>query len=356
MRALSLNSLWLALARVGAQVLSVAFSVLLARRLGEAGFGQYVWLAALVAIGNAATTFGTDTLIIRELARDDRTTPALLGAVIWLQLALSVLWLSVVWVWSGPGLLLWFSLALLPLSVYTPFSAALRAHERMDQFLWLNLVVAVLPVLAVWLFVYARADLPKLAWALLAAQMGGALMVAWLCARAVPRFAVTWAWDGTVLAAVVRAALPLALLMAAAMVYQRLGVLMLTALTDDAFTGLYSAAARVVEGLKLGHYALLGALLPLASRTPQSLAARRAPWVLLGLSLGVAIIATISAAPLITLLFGVRYSSAAEVLRVVVWTLVPYSLSAYLSVQFVARNTEYWLLLGMVLALVAALA
>jgi O-antigen/teichoic acid export membrane protein len=371
MRELGLNSLWLALGRVGAQALGVLLSVLLARRLGEAGFGQYAWLAALVAIGNAATTFGTDTLIIRELARagasapggelllrfsnapvarDDRTTPALLGAAVWLQLALSVLWLGAVFVLAGPGLPLAFSLMLLPLAIYTPFSAALRAHERMDRFTWLNLFVAALSVLAAWLFVHSRNDLPTLAWALFAAQASGALLAAWLCARTVPRFAVSWRWDGIVLAAVVRAALPFALLMAAAMIYQRLGVLAITALAGEVTTGLYSAAARIVEGFKLGHYAALGALLPLAARSPR-IPTLRVGWILGTASIVLGIAAFYFVTPLIELLFGARYRPASDALQVMVWALLPYSLSAYLSVQFVARNMEYRLLLGTLIAL-----
>jgi len=356
MRQLGVNSLWLALARAGAQGFSLALSLLLARRLGEAGFGEYAWLAAMTTIGNAVTTFGTDTVIIRELARDDRATPALLGAAIWLQLGLSALWLLAVWTVGGPGLLLWFSLALLPLSPYTAFSAALRAHDALQQFAWLNLMAAALVLaLAAWL-VQSRADLPALAAATFGAQTFAGVMALWLCRRVVPRFAVSVAWDGTVLAAVLRAAFPLALLMALAMVYQRLGVLALARLTDDTATGLYSAAARIVEGLKLGHYALLGALLPLASRTPRSTAARRAPWLLLVLSLALAGGVTQWAGWLIELLFGAPYAAAAAGLRVLVWLLVPYSVSAYLSVQFVARNTEYRLLLATLLTLVVSVA
>lgn len=354
MRQLGVNSLWLALARTGAQGFSIALSLVLARRLGEAGFGEYAWLAAMTTIGNAVTTFGTDTVIIRELARDDRATPALLGAAIWLQLSLSAMWLVTVWTLSGPGLLLWFSLALLPLSPYTAFSAALRAHERLQQFAWLNLMAAALVFApAAWL-VQSQADLPVLAAATFGVHAIAGVMALWLCRRVVPRFAVSVAWDGTVLVAVLRAALPLALLMALAMVYQRLGVLALAGLTDDTATGLYSAAARIVEGLKLGHYALLGALLPLASRAPRSTAARRAPWLLLGLSLALAGGVTLLAGWLIEFLFGAPYAAAAVGLRVLVWVLVPYSVSAYLSVQFVARNTEYWLLLATLLTLVVS--
>jgi O-antigen/teichoic acid export membrane protein len=356
MRQLGVNSLWLALARLGAQGLSVVFSVLLARRLGEAGFGHYAWLAALVAIGNAATTFGTDTLIIRELARDEKTTPVLLGAALWLQLLLAALWLMVAGWLAGLGLLFIFSLALIPLALYTPFSAALRAHERMDQFLWLNLAVAALQVAAVVVFVQTVDDLPALAWALIGVQTVGALLAALLCLRTVPRFAVAWQWDGEIVLTVLRAAFPLALLTALALIYQRLGVLALTALTDESTTGWYSVAARVVEGLKLGHYALTGALLPRLARSPNFTDTRRV-WVgLLAVSALMALAVTLLAQPLITLLFGARYQPAAEVLPVLGWTLVPYSLSAYLSVQLVARNVEYWVLLGTALTLIASLA
>lgn len=359
---LGLNASWLALARVGAQVFALALAVLLARRLGEAGFGQYAWIAAVVALGNTLTTFGTDTLIIRELARDERTTPVLLGATLWLQLALSALWLAGVWL-TPPALGGWlwaFSLALIPLAFYSAFSAALRAHQRMVEFAALGVVVAALQLLGAFTFVHTPADFPALALVVIAAQTAGALLAAWLSARTVPRFGVDWRLTGVILGAILWAALPLALLTGLAIAYQRLGVFALSALAGEAATGWYAAASRLVEGLKLGHYAMLGALLPVLARHAPAQNARahlgRRAWLwLLALSAVLAVLVSVFAAPLVDVLYGARYGPSVLALQILAWSLLPYTVSAYLSVRLVAANAEYLLLAGTLLSFLVAL-
>jgi O-antigen/teichoic acid export membrane protein len=68
-RRVKLNSIWLLLARLMTQAQLILFTVLVARSLGVVGFGQYALVAALIVLGNIATTFGTDTLVVREVAR-----------------------------------------------------------------------------------------------------------------------------------------------------------------------------------------------------------------------------------------------------------------------------------------------
>lgn len=357
---LGLNAFWLLLARVGAQLFALALTVLLARRLGEVDFGRYAWIAAVVALANTLTTFGTDTLIIRELARDERATPALLGATLWLQLALSALWLAGVWLapLASADVRNWlwaFSLTLIPLAFYSAFSAALRAHQRMLEFAALNVAVAALQVLGALAFVHTPADFSALALVMIAAQAAGALLAATLCARTVPRFAVDWRLSGVILSAILWAALPLVLLTGLALAYQRLGVFALLALAGEAATGWYTAALRLVEGLKLGHYATMGALLPALSQSRSTPAARRAWLWLLALSAALAAFVSLLAAPLVHLLYGARFGPSVPALQILAWSLLPYTVSAYLSVRLVAASAEHLLLAGTLLGFAVAL-
>ena len=54
--------------RVVAQGLAVVLTVVLAARLGVSGFGEYALVSAVVFLANVATTFGTDMVLIREVA------------------------------------------------------------------------------------------------------------------------------------------------------------------------------------------------------------------------------------------------------------------------------------------------
>ena len=95
---LAKNSLWLILSRFGAQGLAVVFTILLARRLGIEGFGTYAFIAAIIFVANALTTFGTDMLLIREIAAQGGLSR--LPSALIVQLVLSILFIAAVWMFG----------------------------------------------------------------------------------------------------------------------------------------------------------------------------------------------------------------------------------------------------------------
>ena len=192
-RRVGLNTTWLALGRIAALAQLGVFTLLVARRLGEAGFGQYSWIASIVLLGNVFTTFGTDTLLIREIARDRSARSAI--PVLGLQLALSVLLIAGIWAWvglapelapeTGLGLRL-YALALLPLAVTSVLTAVLRGWERMDLYLLANLLTGLIQLAGAWAVLRGAgaASLLRLVEWLLATQLIGALIAGGLCLSA----------------------------------------------------------------------------------------------------------------------------------------------------------------------------
>jgi O-antigen/teichoic acid export membrane protein len=376
-RVLALNSLWLLLARLASQLLGMAFTVLVARSLGQAGLGQYAFISSLVFLANILTTFGTDTLLIREIAASRETKNSTATEALWLQLGLSALAILAIWT-GGPLLqgqapeeiraLQLLSLGLVPLSLYSVCSAALRAHERMDLFLLLSLAGALLQTGGAAAVFQLGGGLPALALALVGTQAAAALCSAWLCRLAGFHFhSKAPAW-GTALD-LVRRSWPLALLAGTGLLYQRLGILLLGLLAEDAATGWFSAAARVVEGLKMVHLAVLGALFPAlalsasrrigaGSKTTAPSQGETRPRLPLGPLLAYSLLAGaaawVAAEALVPLLFGPGYLPAAGVLRVLAWSLVPYTFSAVASLELVSRGEEGRVLKATMLALAFA--
>ncbi len=371
---IALNSLWLLLARLATQALMVVFVGVVARRLGEAGLGQYAYVASLIFIGNVFTTFGTDTLLIREVARTGHTRTPVFPASLWIQLALSVLWLAGLAVSEAviPGnspetrlALNLYSLALIPMAFYTVFSATLRAHERMDLFLLLNLFTSLLQTGGAALALTVQSSLLALCVLLLAAQTVAAGLAAVACIFLIPNFGMRWRVTRAELIVVLRAALPLAGLTTLAIVAQRLNVLMLSTITGDTATGWFSAAARVVEGLKIGHYAVLGALFPALARLtrtgesgPPHLSAAQAlrPSLirLLALAVGLALSVSVFAGPLVGLIYGLRFAPSVGALQILVWSLIPYTLTAVISLRLVTLGAEGVVLKGTAAGLVVS--
>src|SRR3989304_3929406 len=133
------DSLWLLMARIGTQGAMVLFTILLARRLGSAGFGEYAFISAVIFIGNMLTTFGTDMTLIREIAAHNNLSQ--LPAALLIQLGFSVVLILVIWI-GAPFLprqsvesilaLRVYSFTLIPLAFFTVFTTALRGKQQMD--------------------------------------------------------------------------------------------------------------------------------------------------------------------------------------------------------------------------------
>jgi O-antigen/teichoic acid export membrane protein len=348
------NSSWLFLARLVTQGQLAFFAIWSARQLGAAGFGQYSFMASVVALGNVLTTFGTDTLLIRDLARSRQGDDRSISTAAALQFALSALFIGFVFLWASlsPGAsqavrsgLEVYVFSLLPLAFFSVFTSILRAWERMDLYLLLCTATALIQAGGALWIVRGAGSLMSMIWFLVGVQAAAAALAGLLCWRAVPRFRLGVAIDLNRLAGLFRLAWPLALLSLVGVVYLRLGVLAVTAFGGDVQTGWFSAASRLVEGFKLLHIAVLGAVLPALSHwtgQPQD-AEKLFRTVLLGLagfSLAAAFGGTLLAGPLVTLLFGAGYSPAVPLFRILVWVLVPYTLTACLSLRLVTRGRE----------------
>jgi len=354
--ALLRNTIWLAGGRVASQLMSVGLTVVLARGLGTAGFGQYAFVGAVLVIGNVITTFGTESYLVREIAGRRADLARLLATALRLQLLLSAAFVLVVLVGAGwlpnrtddlVAALRIFILSLFPLAFASVFSAALRGAERMDLAAILGVGTAALQTVAALSAVLTGAGLPVLVLWLLIAQIVAVALGWLLCRAAQPGFTLSGPAAPAGIVTLLKRVWPFALLAGLPLVSQRIGVLLLTLIVGDAPSGWFAAAGRVVEGLKLTHYAFLGALLPLASRlgadgTSEWLAAlvRKSRLALLALGVGAAIAASALAAPIVLLLYGAEYHPAITALRILAWTLLPYAIAAPTALALVSTGHE----------------
>jgi O-antigen/teichoic acid export membrane protein len=379
---LGLNSFWLVVSRLGSQTLSALTIILVARALGPSGLGGFTLITTLILVANVFTTFGLDTLLVRELARSRDPHSTYLSAALWLQLALSIVMIIGLLLMSGripnqtPATHLAiqiYSLALLPLAYYTVYSAVLRAYERMGLFLLVNFLVTSSQLVGAWLVLRLGGDLVSLSIILLTSQTLGALAARWLSNRVAPGIRLSGRPPQDtrrLVRQVLHQSWLLALLGGLAVISQRLGVLALSFIAGQSMTGTFSAATRLVELLKLGHYAYFGALFPVLSAQagknspkqevlqPISRRLVRLSFAsLMLLSIGAALVLHWSAGPLISLLYGPGYAPSAELLKLLVWILVPYTISAQLSLEMVTKRQERYVVSSSVVSIsLAALA
>ena len=342
-------------ARIGTQLLAALFTIVVARRLGASGLGEYAFVAAVVFLANVVTTFGTDMLLMRELAA--RRDTSRLGSALALQLALSVPLIAVAFTAGGAlpnqppevgNALRIYSLALVPLAAYSVFTSALRGLGLMEAYALLNLAVAGAQLVAGLLFVPQGATIVTVVSVLLLIQLLAAALGAVLCTRQIPDFWISVRSPPLRIAPLARESAPIATLGVLGILYQRSALYLLPTLANAGATGVFSAAQRLVESSKVVHTATLGALYPAFAQ--EGADAQASGWLagtrgrplraLLALATVVALALTVLADPLVPFLYGPGFDLTIDALRVLAWVLVPYTVSAYLSLALVAAQRE----------------
>jgi O-antigen/teichoic acid export membrane protein len=359
------HTFWLTASRFVAQGLMVVFTVLLARRLGSEGFGGYAFIAAVVLIGNTLTTFGTDMHLIRGIAAGGDLSA--LPAALVIQLGLSALFIAGVMV-IAPHLphqsadtirgLQIYSLALLPLAFFSVFTTALRGKSEMGAYASLSAASALAQAGLIWLLLRPGGSLTTVAVLLLASQIIVALLAGGLCAWRIPGF---WRKGAGLppphaglrqdILPLLRASAPVALLAILGVLYGRLSLLMLPALGGILVTGWFAAAARTVEATKLFHVSAFTALYPAMSQPEQRKDFQVPLRFLLAGAGGIALGLTLLAGPIVRLLFGADYLPAVPALRILAWTLLPYTVTMFLSLSLLAAGRERAVLRGLIAGL-----
>lgn len=350
------NILWTVASRYGSQALAVASNLLLARYLGSAGFGEYAFITAVVLIGNAFSTFGTDMILIRRISSANDFSD--ISTALYLQLGISLVFIFLAFA-CAPFLpaqrpLLIYVFALMPLSFFTIFTTILRGTQQMDKFSILHFVSALMHLLAVLLLIGVRGSVEQFAVYLLGVHVIGAALGFLLC-RNIP---TDWRFAPRRIPALIKSSARMALIGTLRLLYEKIALTMLPALTSASATGLFASSARTVDAAKLGHLSALTAVYPEMARMKLGGAHlnRSRLWLFAAAVLIVSAL-FFFAEPILLLLFGSEFASSAAVLRILAWTIIPYFIVSYYSLAFVAleRETAVLSALGIAFLLLVAL-
>jgi O-antigen/teichoic acid export membrane protein len=350
------NILWTVGSRYGSQALAVVSNLLLARYLGSAGFGEYAFITAVVLIGNAFSTFGTDMILIRRIssANDFSDLPAALV----LQLSISIVFILLAFV-LVPFLpvqrpLLIYVFVLIPLSFFTVFTTIMRGVQQMDKFSILHFTSALMHLLAVFLLLGLRGSVEHLAFYLLGVHVIGAALGFFLCRG----FLEKWTFFPHRIPALIKSSARMALIGTLRLLYEKIPLTMLPVLTTVSETGLFASSARTVDAAKLGHLSALTAVYPEMVRTKlKGTYLNRSKLWLFIVAVLLVLMLFLFAERILLLLFGSEFASSASALRILAWTVIPYYVVSYYSLAFVAVEREMTVLsaLGFAFLILVAL-
>jgi len=346
-----------AIAHVAGQALAVVTAVVLARRLGAAGFGVYAVAIAGIYVLNVVTTFGTDMVLVREIARDRRLERCVDALA--LQTLLSVVAIAVVFsltaALGGTGgeyvtPLQIFSWSLIAAACYSVASATLRGLERMREYAALVVLAASVPLAGVVVFVPRGAGPVRALAILLIAQLAVAAVAIGVVMAVAGRTRPALHTTRRRIVGVARESSEIGALGMLGVLSQRLALIGVAVFAGPSASGWYSGAARVVEASKVGHVALGTAALPLmaqhatdngrADRHVRQARVRRSWIVALALAGGIAIALATVGPQVLERLYGPGFRPSRRALQVLALGVIPSTTITFRSLELLAMRRE----------------
>lgn len=348
-----LNASAMSVAEGLGQLANFVFVISFARTFGATQMAYYSVAMASGAIAALFMTLGTPNLLVREFSRDATRVPAWLGALLPVQGVLALLaWLAATGITVGlvgDRRALSVALAICAYQILLRLAGVLNtplvAHEKMVRISIANVVCRVLTLVL----------------GLAAIRLGaGAAPVAWtFVAGAVIYFAVAWKqyfdlsgrppfrWSPGEAAALFKLSAPFFGIAAFTIIYARGAIVILSAIATPHAVGLYAAADRLMVAVTLLPMMLGSAIYPALTRAAgrSHLEARalcgRSVLLMLATTLPLAILFTVFARLLVSLLYGPLYLGAAPALQILTWTLPIVGVQSLLGSQLVAVNQQH---------------
>lgn len=333
-------------------LLSLLLVGTMSRRLGAEGLGAYNLLLTFFFVVHSFTALGLNTLITREVARNREAalrylasssvlgvTAAVLGAL-GLEIAVRLAGYDAQVTRSA-----WMiGIALLPSIVILYIEAIFIAYEQVHFIVYTALVENVLKVfIGLWLL-HSGFGVGALIASFTALRfLALAVELAIFQLRIAP---LAWRFDREVVRFLARNVPVFGGILVVATLYARADVFLLSTLSGLTAVGFYTAAYRlfalsqvVPKSFNTSIYPVLSHLFvhsPDGYRRAKSLSIRYTVVLLLPVAAGIHGVAE----PVMRLLFGTEFVEAAPILRVVIWTLVPYGVTKVLASSLFASNRQ----------------
>lgn len=313
----------------GYHLVNFLAGVLIARSLGNEGYGQFSFIFVYLSFFEIIAQFGLNSVLTRELAQNPEDASRLLGNAILLRLALSGLAIPLalflvrglaypVSVQEGVFLAS-FQLFLTLRSIYeTLFRVKLL---MIYPALW-NLLRALLNLIFVGAAAYFSPSIPLFILVYLVSGLAALAGLAFFSHRFIRiRFRPDWNLIGYLM----KESAPLVMSGYLTLVYSRIDILMLSKMKGFSEVGSYSVAVRLTEPFDLIANSLTISLLPLSSvafkenRKDFEEISAKAFLGLLLIGLPMALGGSLIAPDLILLFFGPSYAPSGVTLAILFW-------------------------------------
>ncbi len=262
------NTLAQGISRLGTILISVfGVTPLLTSHLTRGGFGDYIFVSALVLLFGTTSDWGTNIIAIREATQNPNKQPVIFGSSTLFRLILSLVSIFVVniLVRSVPswehlvGITTVGSLVLVALSFKTSMSVIFNSLFRLDLAAIIDFLSSLFFFGFLLITLYFKFNLTNVMWAWFAATVTSAFIAYFLAWRI---SSISWNIDFKIVKRIFWEAAPTGTLLLVFSLYNRLDVIMLQYFQGADSVGAYGLAYKMHENIVLGAAYLMTSLFP----------------------------------------------------------------------------------------------
>jgi len=310
--------------------------ILIARRLGELGYGAYSYAFAFVSLFVALSNLGLDTFLLKELARRKDKAKEIMGNAMGLRLATLLLsyGLAFVLAWGLPA-----SRAVLPIIVLvmvhellTALNAQMtilfKAFERNEFTVYTVTVDRLLALAAAAIVLSFWSQLTFLLIGLICAKLLAFFWYAFVASKKFVSF--FFRFDFSLWKSMTAEALLFWMSRVFQVLYTQIDKVMLGVMAGFAATGWYSGAATLIDGLFFLPVIVMYANFPVMSRLFSEKSHdllrnvyEKSLYMLLVIALPLSVGLWLLADPLISFIYGGQFVESAVVLRMLALLVTP---------------------------------
>lgn len=346
------NTVFLNVATVVSRCLSFITSMVIARHLGEVGFGRYTFALCFAGMFVILTDLGLSYLTVREVARDRAMAGIYLGHNLVIRTAFGVITFALIFiavtvmdyppeVETAVHILAFFTIMK---CVGSSFGAIFMAFERMGLVALLDVIISALILGGILGGIYLKCDLISLIRVYPAAVMVyiglSFILVVRTCARPEYAFDFSFAWN------LIRKSFPFALTSIFLIILTNIDTVMLKTMKGDIPAGYYGVTRALISALVFVPANFTTVLYPVFSRFYQSSKDSLIKYyeqsfrLLLIMALPIAAGGMIVANGIIVLFYGQAYSPATPSLQIMIWALAIQYVSSVTSILMLAVNRQ----------------
>ena len=317
-----------------AMILSVIFSIYMARFLGDVLFGRYSFVIAFVYLFSIFLDLGYDTLLIRDVAKDKSKASTYLNNIISFRAVLSLLIFLVIFLLINildfqedvKILIYIFGLSQIISSFSSVFRVTFRAFERMDYEAGLNIFLNITRTSLGILILFLGYGLIWIALIFLYTSIIDFFISFLICEK---KFVETKSQlDFTFFKDTIKTALPIGFLAIFGLIYVRIDTVMLEFMKGEAVVGWYNAAYALILGFSPIPFLFMNALLPylsitsINSKNALAGAYEKSFKFLMTIGLPITVGIFLLADKFIILFYGQNFLNSVDALRILSWDIL----------------------------------